>query len=132
MPNTNNDLETIQNLSEELELGSMNIKKIFRIKSNTNDETIAPPLNVEFISMDDKWKFLHKNTREKIKNMSNSSHFHGISVAPDRSFRERQKYRLLRIEMDQRNTELVNNGIEDQMWIIRKMRLEKVGVKQNE
>ena len=134
MPNTNNDPDTVQLLLEELELGRMNIKKIFRINSKTNNESIAPPLNVEFTSMDDKWKILHKDIRAKIKTMSSSSPFHGfpISIAPDRSFRERQKYHLLRNEMDRRNINLMNDGIDNEIWIIRKMRLEKVEVEQNE
>ena len=82
--------------------------------------------------MADKWKFLNKNIREKLRNLQEDSQFHGVSVAPDRSFKERQKYRQMKTEMNQRNAQLLHNGIFDEVWIIRKMCLEKVEVKHNE
>ena len=132
MPNTFNDLDIVQTLLEELGLGRMEIKKIFRINSNTNDESIASPLNVEFASVEDKWKIMHQNIRAKIKTIPISSIFHGISVAPDRSYRERQRYQFLREIMNWRNAELMKSGIANETWIIRKMSLEKVMVEQNE
>ena len=90
------------------------------------------PNNVEFVSVEDKWKIMHQNIREKIKTIPISSIFHGISVAPDRSYRERQRYQFLRDKMNWRNAELMKSGIANETWIIRKMSLEKVMVKQNE
>ena len=132
MPNTQNDLESVQLLMEELEIGRTNIKKIFRIKSKTNDSNIAPPINVEFFSYEERFKFLNKNVREKLKNLPEKSVFHGVSVAPDRSLRERQQFKQLKIIMTERNLELLGREIHDGKWIIRKMRLEKVEVKPGE
>ena len=81
--------------------------------------------------MEDKWKFLNKNTTEKLQNLPENNKFHGVSVAPDRSFIERQKYYQMRVVMNQRNVELANNGVYNYKWIIRKMRLERVEVKQD-
>ena len=132
MPNTQNDLESVQLLMEELEIDRTNIKKIFRIKSKTNDSNIAPPINVEFFSYEERFKFLNKNVREKLKNLPEKSVFHGVSVAPDRSFRERQQFKQLKIIMTERNLELLGREIHDSKWIIRRMRLEKVEVKPGE
>ena len=129
MPNSEDDLESVQNLSEELKIDKTNIKKIFRLNSKSNDN-FAPPINVEFYSMEDKWKFLNKNTREKLQNLPENNKFHGVSVAPDRSFIERQKYYQMRVVMNQRNVELANNEVYNYKWIIRKMRLERLEVKQ--
>ncbi|CAL4170411.1 unnamed protein product, partial [Meganyctiphanes norvegica] len=52
-----------------------------------------------------------------------ASQFYGISVAPDRSYKERQEYRILRIEMDSKNENLTNAGVTSNKWIIRHMRL---------
>ena len=68
---------------------------------------------------------------KKLKKLTSCNQFHGISVAPDRSYQERQKYHQLRLEMNQRNTELLQNGAVNVIWIIRKMSLEKVLVKHN-
>ena len=130
MPNSEDDLEAVQNLSEELKIDKTNIKKIFRLNSKSNDN-FAPPINVEFYSMEDKWKFLNKNTREKLQNLPENNKFHGVSVAPDRSFIERQKYYQMRVVMNQRNVELANNGVYNYKWIIKKMRLERVEAKQD-
>ena len=77
-------------------------------------------------------KFLNRNTREQLRNLSDESRFHGVKVAPDRSFKERQKYRQLRKEMDIRNAGLMYSGIFYKKWIIRSMGLVKVEVKPNE
>ena len=132
MPNRQNDLESVQLLMEELDIDRTNIKKIFRIKSKTNDSNIAPPINVEFFSYEERFKFLNKNVREKLKNLPEKSVFHGVSVAPDRSFRERQQFKQLKIIMTERNLELLGREIHDSKWIIRNMRLEKVEVKPGE
>ena len=119
-------------MMEELEIDRTNIKNIFRIKSKTNDSNIAPPIDAEFFSYEERFKFLNKNVREKLKNLPEKSAFHGVSVAPDRSFRERQQFKQLKIIMTERNLELLGRKIHDSKWIIRRMRLEKVEVKPGE
>merc|ERR1712240_15175 len=125
MPNRQNDLECVQLLMEELEIDRSNIKKIFRIKSKTNDSNIAPPINVEFFSYEERFKFLNKNVRKKLSFME-------YLLPPDRSFRERQQFKQLKIIMTERNSELLRREINDSKWIIRKMHLEKVEVKPGE
>ena len=87
----------------------MKIKKIFRINSNTNNESIASLLNVEFIYMENEWKIMHANIRVKNKPIS-CNQFYSVSVAQYRSSRERQNYHQLRLEMNKRNADLLHNG----------------------
>ena len=87
----------------------MKIKKIFRINSNTNNESIASLLNVEFIYMENEWKIMHANIRVKNK-LTSCNQFYSVSVAPYRSYQERQNYHQLRLEMNKRNADLLHNG----------------------
>ena len=133
MPNVySHDMEAIQNLMGFLEIGETNIKKMFRINSRTDNDRVAPALNIEFYSMSDKFKFFNNSTRGILNAIHCRHLFRGVKIAPDRSFQERQRYRLLRDEMNQRNTELMLGGIVDEMWIIRKMSLVKVQVEHYE
>ena len=99
---------------------------MFRINSRTDNDRVAPPLNIEFYSMRDKFKLFNNSTRGILNAIHCLHLFRGVKIAPDRSFQERQRYRLLRDEMNQRNTELMLGGIVDEKWIIRKMSLVKV------
>ena len=131
MPNYShciNDWQGVHDLFEFLEIGEIKIKKIFRINSKSNNDRLAPPINIEFYSMRDKFKLFNNSTREKLKDLCNGHLYEHVKIAPDRSFKERQIYKQLRNEMDKRNEDLMYSGIADQMWIIRRMSLEKVQV----
>ena len=128
LPDNNNDENSVQILSNELGLQNIKVKKTFRINSRSQSNSILP-LNVEFCSSDDKHKFLNVTTKEKIRNLPSLSSFYGISVASDRSYKERQEYRALRQIMDSQNERLVNSGNNHESWIIRKMCLVKVKAK---
>ena len=68
MPNVySDDMKAIQDLMDFLEIGEINIKKMFRINSRTDNDRVAPPLNIEFYSMSDKFKFFNNSTRGNIK-----------------------------------------------------------------
>ena len=125
LPDNNNDEQSVKLLTNELGLRNIKVKKTFRIKSRSQNSSILP-LNVEFCSSDDKNKFLNLTTKEKIRNLPSPSAFDGISIASDRSYKERQEYRALRQNMDIQNEILVNSGNTHEKWIIRKMCLVKI------
>lgn len=143
MPNFDDDAKAVRKFIKFLTAEEIKIKKIFRLNSKPSTDEVAPPLNVEFYSMEDKMKILKKNkiwnerTREPgyfnyVSKYCPSFVYRHVKTAPDRSFGERQKYRQLRVIMDQRNSELNYHGIANEKWIIKKMCLEKVQVKHNE
>ena len=126
--NHTNDWQGVHELVEFLEIGEIKIKKIFRINSKRNNDSLAPPINIEFYSMRDKFKLFNNSIRERLKKLGSGHLYEHVRIAPDRSFKERQIYQQLRNEMNERNKDLIFNGIADKMWIIRKMSLEKVQV----
>ncbi|CAL4151382.1 unnamed protein product [Meganyctiphanes norvegica] len=101
MPNTSNDTDSLRLLTEELGMEEIKVKKSFRISARYSRNP-DPPLKIEFFTLDDKYNTL-RIIRNKIGDINSNSQFYGISVAPDRSYKERQEYRLLRIEMDSKN-----------------------------
>ncbi|CAL4082609.1 unnamed protein product, partial [Meganyctiphanes norvegica] len=97
------------------------VKKSFRISARYSGNP-DPPLIIELFTLDDKYNTL-RIIRDKIGDLINTSQFYGISVAPDRSYKERQEYRSLMIEMDSKNEDLTIAGVTSNKWIIRHMRL---------
>ena len=127
------DVETIKSLADELGIENVEIKKTFRIKAKQRINKWLPfPLNVEFHCEEDKYAFLNKSIREKLRNLSEENIFHGVTIAPDRSFKEREEYRLLRQEMNTRNEDLKSSGTLNYKWIIKKMSLIRVEVEQDD
>ena len=126
--NHTNDWQGVHELVEFLEMGEIKIKKIFRINSKRNNDRLAPPINIEFYSMRDKFKLFNNSIRERLKKLGSGHLYEHVRIAPDRSYKERQIYQQLRNTMDERNKDLMYNGIADKMWIIRKMSLEEVQV----
>ena len=66
--NTSNDVEMIKSLANELGIENIDIKNTFRIKAKQRTNNFLPlPLNVEFHCEEDKYVFLNKCIREKLK-----------------------------------------------------------------
>ena len=129
LPNTDNtcDNEMFNSLASELNMHDISVKKMFRINSKSG-KINGLPLNVEFCNFEDKCRFISKYNRLLIKSLPISSQFHGVSVAPDRSFEERKDYRKLRHIMDIHNNELRSKGILNKRWIIKDMQLTQIAV----
>ena len=128
-----NDVEMLKSLANELGIENLDIKKTFRIKAKRTNNNISPlPLNVEFHCVDDKYVFLNKSVKEKLSHMPENSQFYGISIAPDRSFKEREAYRLLKQEMNKRNEDLISSGVLNTKWIIKQMHLTQEEVEQDD
>ena len=99
--NHGDDQKSMEKLLEEFNL-NIGVKKIFRINSRTNEK----PLNVEFNTLSDKNIFFNKYLRTKRGKFYHSDNFYGITIAPDRSYNERLKYKSLKKEIDILNEEL--------------------------
>ena len=94
--NTSNDVKTIKSLANELGIENIDIKNTFKIKAKQRTNNFLPlPLNVEFHCEEDKYVFLNKCIREKLRNLSEENIFHGVTITPEHSFKEREEYRLL-------------------------------------
>ena len=124
------DKTFVKELSEELNLdiGENNIQKTFRIKARNLPSDKTFPLNVEFHHVDDKYKFLNKFAKGNFVNLSGSSKFQGVKCYPDRTYQQREKYKVLKSEMLVRNQDLIRNNVKTHKWIIRNMNLTKITV----
>ncbi|CAL4234593.1 unnamed protein product, partial [Meganyctiphanes norvegica] len=111
-------------LYEELGLNIW-VMKTFRVRSGMNSTNQNPPLIAEFWHNVDKSIILNKSTRYNLQNLPTNNRFHGVSVAPDLSFKERQEYKALKQTMINRNNELQTSGLTGEKWIIKKCNLRK-------
>ena len=121
--------DSLRLLTEELGMDEIKVKKSFRISARYSCNP-DPPLIIELFTLDDKYNTL-RIIRDKIGDLICTSQFYGISVAPDRSYKERQEYRILRIEMDSKNENLTNAGVTSNKWIIRHMRLVNIELRED-
>ena len=119
------DITRISELASALNISDFNVTKTFHIKSNS---THPHPLNIQFRYEYQKQLFLNKDIREKLNTFTQEQEFHGLSILPDRTFKERAEYRRLKVIMLERNSQLEDKGICDKKWIIRSLNLQKVKV----
>ncbi|CAL4246191.1 unnamed protein product [Meganyctiphanes norvegica] len=103
-------------LYEELGLNIW-VKKTFGVKSGMNSGNQNPPLIAEFWHNVVKSIILNKSTRYNLQDLPTNNRFHGVSVAPDLSFKERHKYKALKQIMINRNIELQTSGSTGEKWI---------------
>ena len=127
VPKDIDDKTFIKELSEELNLGleKSAIKKTFRIKARNIPVNKTPPLNIEFCDATDRSKILNQTTIDKIANLPPHSRFRNIKFFPDRSYKQRKKYKELKLQMDARNSSLPQN-VKTLKWKIKNMSLIKV------
>ena len=83
-------------------------------------------IRVGCINSQEKCKFTNKTTYEKLKSLESSSRFYGIKIYPDRSYAEREHFKILLSEADRRNEVLQTNGDQCSIWVVRGNRVLKV------
>ena len=108
-------------------------KGCFRVLSGKNANDPRPPLVVVFPTLSHKQEFLSRciGTINEIKetntHMVRGVLFHyakaqwisKISIASDRTFDDRQRFKYLKEQLTARNSDLVKEGITDKIWTIR-------------
>ena len=112
----------LDELVTELGYSPINISRHFRLRTRAT----TPPINVEFLHENDKYKFLNKDTKQKLRELPPTNKFHGVSVTQDRTFKQRQDFKSIQHQMRAKIDELINQGNTNEKWIIRNMRLIKV------
>ena len=127
VPKDIDDKTFIKELSEDLNLGleKSAIKKTFRIKARNIPVNKTPPLNIEFCDATDRSKILNQITIDKIAKLPPHSRFRDIKFFPDRSYKQRKKYKELKLRMDALNSSLPQN-VKTLKWKIKNMSLIKV------
>ena len=121
-------------------------KFCFRVLSENNADIQRPPLIIDFFTVSHKYKFmtecrslirefrdngmrLIKNTRPRI----GVSHWiNDVTMAADRSYADRNTYKVLKELMIARNGELLENGTIDKIWIIKDLTLCLIDMQQRE
>ena len=121
VPNDLEPLEIINELASVLEIPDMSNKKISYVKqwiSGLGTEHARVILRVCFNNVNDKNKFLSKELIKKLKNIESSNRFHGVKIYPDRSYAEREHFKLLLNEAKRKNVVLKEGGVNKHIWIV--------------
>ena len=121
IPNDLEPLEIINELTNLLELPCVPNKKIRYVKKwicGFGTEHARVLLRVCFDNVYDKNKFLSKSINKKLKNIESSNMFHGVKIYPDRSYAEREHFKLLLNEAQRRNVDLMEGGVQEYIWIV--------------
>ena len=108
VPEEMDDIEFITELSRELKLDfdRNKIVKTFRINARNIPVGKTHPLNVEFRNFSDKTKFLSLITKKKLNSLPDYSKFRDVKCFPDRTYKQREQYRSLQLEMADKNHQL--------------------------
>ena len=111
-----------------------------------NAYVTRPPLIVDFPTKYHKQEFLTQ-CRSVIKEFKDSNTYiyfgnrvrcrithwiNQLSIAPDRSFEDRQKYKALKVQLVERNNELIYDGIADKERITNNLELKLIQKGQRE
>ena len=62
--------------------------------------------------------FLSKAINKQLKNIESSNRFHGVKIYPDRSYAEREHFKILLNEAQRRNVVLMEGGLQEYIWIV--------------
>ena len=130
VPEEMDDIDFITELSRELKLDfdRNKIVKTFRINARNIPVGKTQPLNVEFRNLSDKTKFLSLTIKKKLNSLPDSSKFSDVKCFPDRTYKQREQYRSLKLEMDDKNHQLETQNNLTERYIIKNMVLTKTVV----
>ena len=120
-PDDSDDFSYVSYLIRKINKANGRVIRWFRVLSGKNASSRNPPLIIELGSWQEKKSFL-KQCRD----------FSPYNAAPDISYKDRQKYKILKDERNIRNSELQNRGIDSEKWIIRKLKLTLIALDQVE
>ena len=116
----------------ELSINETKIIKMFRIKAKNITSDKTKPLNIEFSHGNDKSILLSQTIRNRINALPDHSKFKNVKIFHDRTFRERESHRLLKLEMADRNKQLLDQGILTEKYIIKNFALIKTTISMGE
>ena len=113
--------EFIRDLSSALEITDMSDNKInYMMKWTTGADTdnTRVLVRVGFSDPRDKFMFVNKEVKRKLKEFETSSRFHGIKIYQDRSYADREHFKTLLSEAERRNVELQRNNDHSRIWVV--------------
>ena len=130
IPNEVDDIDFIIDLAKELKfnINKTDILKTFRINARNIPVSKTQPLNVEFCNLNDKIKFLSPQTKEKLNSLFDQSIFKDVKCFPDRTLKQREKYKSLKLEMYEKNQLLASQNICTEKYIVKNMALTKINI----
>ena len=66
--------------------------------------------------------------RKKVYSLPSDSKFKNVQIFPDRTFKQREQFKILKHEMTTKNQQLKNENISNKKFIIKNMALIKINV----
>ena len=121
LPCDDDPMDIFYELASVLEIPNMSQVKINYYKSwvsKAGTERSKVILRVSFANYSDKLKFISKDISNKLSKIESSARFHGVQIYPDRTFAERESFKLLLNEAKLRNKVLRQTAVYDYRWIV--------------
>ena len=130
VPKDMSDTDFINELSRELNLDidASKITNTFKIKARNIPPNKSPPLNVEFFNNGDRQTFLDVLAKNKCNFLPGNSKFKDVQCFPDRTFMQRENFKALKREMDDKNKQLEAENFLNVRYVIKNMTLTKITV----
>ena len=104
----------------------MNTLYCIRVKRKNNPQD--PFLLVDFQHESQKFSFLNKEVWDKLAKIPSDNDFHGITISQDRTQKERDHYKKLKVQADAKNLELASAGNLQQKCVVRGLRLVTIDI----
>ena len=102
------------------------IRKTIRVKRKNHPQD--PFLLVDFQHESQKFSFLNKEVWDKLARIPSDNDFHGITISQDRTQKEREHYKKLKVQADAKNLELASAGNLQQKCVVRGLRLVTIDI----
>ena len=122
-------LEILNELACVLEIPDFSNIKISHVKRwtsgvGTDEERVL--MRVSFENVYDTNKFLNKDKNKKLKDTECSDRFHGVKIYLDRTYAQREHFKILLNEAKRRNVVLHEGGNHEYIWIVSRGKVMKV------
>ena len=129
LPTDSEPIEILKELASVLEIpniSNINVNYVKRWISGAGTDKARGILRVCFTDSFQGDIFLSKDSINKLCAFESSARFYGVKIYPDRSFAERESFKLLLNEAKVRNMDLCKGGASNYRWIIKNGTLIKV------